>query len=413
MDTVTRRRFLAASGVVAAGALVAGATSRSWLELVHAAATNPRPPGARVLVLVTLYGGNDSLSMLVPYADPAYRSARPDLAYSAGEVLPLDGEFGLNAKMPGLAALWRRKQLAIVRGVGYPKPDHSHFRSMDIWQTASPTAPASTGWLGRWLDATGRDPLRAVSLGPVLPPLMAGANTAGAALPLGRLALPGGPLGQGLAQLARAQLGEPVLQAEAATATDDLLTVVRRLGPAVDGAGHGSPSPGPANAPRAATGGNALADQLAVVAACVKAGAPTRAYSVSLGGFDTHADEKGTQADLLGQLDAALAGFLTDVAGSPAGRDVVVAVYSEFGRRVAANASQGTDHGTAGVVLVAGTPVKGGYYGEQPSLTQLVQGNLQVSTDFRAIYAELLTKVLGTDPGKVLQGAPAELGFLA
>ncbi len=181
MNTLTRRRFLAYS---CAATTAAAAGSVGWLELADRTRTDPLPPGAPVLVLVTLYGGNDGLNTVVPAADPAYHSARPDLAYDEGEVLDLGEGLGLNPGLTGLKGQWDRGTLAIVRGVSYPRPDHSHFRSMDIWQTADPLQPTSTGWIGRWLDANGRDPLNAVSLEPVLPPMLAGATTAGAALPL-------------------------------------------------------------------------------------------------------------------------------------------------------------------------------------------------------------------------------------
>ena len=123
-----------------------------------------------------MYGGNDGINTVIPYADNAYHDARPELAYAPGDVLHLDDQLGLNPALKGLAQQWNRRKLAIVRGVGYPQPDHSHFRSMDVWQTASPSEPVSTGWIGRWLDATGNDPLRAVNIGAVLPPLAIGAK---------------------------------------------------------------------------------------------------------------------------------------------------------------------------------------------------------------------------------------------
>jgi uncharacterized protein (DUF1501 family) len=159
-------------------------------------------------------------------------------------------------------------------------------------------------------------------------------------------------------------------------------------------------------------GENPLADRLAVVGKCVKAGVPTRVYMVALGGFDTHADERGPQQHLLGLVDAALTPFLRDMSQDRYGRNVVTMVYSEFGRRVAANASQGTDHGTAGPVLVAGAPVKGGFYGEQPSLTDLDDGDLKGSVDFRDIYHELLVGTLATDPEPSVGGGRRTLGFL-
>src|SRR4051794_32934683 len=178
MDTVTRRKFLVASGVVGAAALAAGAGAYTLKDILATADDPTRGPGDRTLVLVTLYGGNDGLATVIPFADNAYHDARGSLAYGAGDVLKLDGATGLNPAMAGLKALYDRKQLAVIRGVGYPKPNRSHFRSMDIWQTADPDRPVPTGWLGRWLDTAGGDPRTAISLEPVLPPVLAGAKSA-------------------------------------------------------------------------------------------------------------------------------------------------------------------------------------------------------------------------------------------
>jgi uncharacterized protein (DUF1501 family) len=386
---ISRRGFILASGVVGAGALAVGATQVNWTDLMTAAAQNPLSPDAGVLVVCTLYGGNDGLNTVVPASDPAYQKARPDLAYQPHEVLDLGDGLGLNPGMTGMKKLWDDKRLAVVRGVGYPKPDHSHFRSMAIWQTASPDSPQPTGWLGRWLDVTGDDPLRAVSIEAVLPPLMAGQRAAGATLPVTGLKLPTGALGKSFSLLGQASSGESPDQARVARSIADLHTCATKLGPAVK--------------PSSGTKGQ-LAAQLDVVAGLVEAGVPTRAYSVSLGGFDTHADEKGTQQRLLTELDQALSGFADRMQRTDRGRQVVVLVYSEFGRRVGANASDGTDHGTAGPVFVLGNGVRGGFYGEQPSLTDLDNGDLKEHTDFRDVYATMLRDVLGEDPGKVLNG---------
>jgi uncharacterized protein (DUF1501 family) len=402
MDTVTRRKFLIASGVTAGAALAAGAGAFTLKEILDTAGWQDKAPDSRTLVLLTLYGGNDGLNTVIPYADPAYQAARPALAYQPGEVLHLDAQLGLNPGLKGFAGLFGRKGLAIVRGVEYPKPDHSHFRSMDIWQTGSPAAPANTGWLGRWLDATGGDARHAVSFEPVLPVVLAGATTAGAVVPTGgrKTVVPAG--------LAKPQSGEPPLQARAARAYADLIECDAMI--------HNLPSPsaspdGSDGAQATATGGPsaALAAQLDLVARCVEAGVATRAFSVSLGGFDLHAEEKDAQQRLLGQLDTAVTAFVNRMAKTENGRKVVVAVYSEFGRRVRANASDGTDHGTASDVFLLGTPVKGGLYGTQPSLTDLDNGDLKVSTDFRDVYAMLLADVLGTEPGKVLPGWKSQL----
>ncbi|MET8850761.1 DUF1501 domain-containing protein [Amycolatopsis sp. NPDC004625] len=397
VQQVNRRRFLTATGVTAAAALAAGATQVDWGRLMSAAQDDPLDPGAGVLVVVTLYGGNDGLNTVVPAGDPAYQRARPDLAYRPEEVLDLGEGLGLNPGLKGFKSLWDGGKLAVLRGVGYPKPDHSHFRSMAIWQTASPETAVPTGWLGRWLDATGDDPLRAVSVDPVLPPLLAGERTAAASLPVGGLKLPEGALGRAFADLGAAQPGEGFWQARAARSVTDLHRAVQTLGkPAKDG--------------QKAKG--ELAAQLDVVAGLVEAGVPTRAYSVSLGGFDTHADERGTQQRLLTELDGALTPFVQRLEKTDRGKQVTVLVYSEFGRRVTANASQGTDHGTAGPVFVLGSKVKGGFHGAEPSLTDLDDGDLKLSTDFRDVYASLVEDVLGTDAGQVLPGHRGRLDGL-
>ena len=403
MNLLTRRRFLTLSGVTAAGALALGATHTDWQTLMTAAARNPLDPQAGVLVVVTLYGGNDGLNTVVPASDPAYQAARPHIAYQPHEVLDLGEGLGLNPGMTGLKGLWDSGALAVVRGVGYPVPDHSHFRSMSIWQTASPTTSVSTGWLGRYLDAGGGDPLRAISVEPVLPPMLAGATTAAASMPVGGLKLPTGALGAAFTSLGAAQAGEPRLQARVARSITDLHDTVRVLGGAVHpGAGGGGGRVGK------------LAAQLDLVGGLVEAGVPTRVYSVSLGGFDTHADERTTQQTLLTELDGALAPFVARMRGTDRGKQVVMVVYSEFGRRVVANASDGTDHGTAGPVLVLGNGVQGGFHGQQPSLTDLVAGDLRPHTDFRDVYGSVLSHVLGADPGAVLNGWTGQVdGLLA
>ncbi len=411
MDTLTRRKFLLASGVVGAGALVAGAGTVTLHELLQAADDDPLPTDSAVLVLVTLYGGNDGLNTVIPAADHAYQQARPELAYAEKDVLGLGDGLGLNPAMKGFKSLWDDRKLAIVRGVSYPKPDHSHFRSMDIWQTGSPSAPAATGWLGRWLDRYGRDPLKAVSIGATLPPLLAGAQVAGAAVPLGGGSVPA-MLQPRLAGLAKANSADDPFTARAARSYADLLRVEDSLR-AVSSA---SPTPDDDDdRPQdgaSAGGQSALAAQLALVEQAVAAGAPPRVYSVSLGGFDTHSNEKATQERLLGELDGAVSGFLGRIDRVARGRSVVVAVYSEFGRRVAANANQGTDHGTAGPLFVAGAGVKGGFYGDQPSLSKLDNGDLAVTTDFRDVYATLLERVLGADPADILAGHKGRVALL-
>ncbi|MEV7624639.1 DUF1501 domain-containing protein [Actinoplanes sp. NPDC089786] len=395
MDTITRRRFLTASGVVAGGAIALGGTAYGLRDILGFR-DEERPAGAKTLVLVTLYGGNDGLNTVIPYADPAYAANRPGLTYDPGQVLRLDDAFGLNPGLAGLHRLYGEKRLAIVRGVGYPKPDRSHFRSMDIWQTAQPDRPGNTGWLGRWLDGVGGDPRLAVSFEPVLPPLLAGATSAGATVPGGAVKLPRIATPEVLTALSASAPGESPAQARAAACFADLVRV-RDLMADVDASPEDS----------ADTAAPPLDTQLALVTRCIEAGAATRVYSVSLGGFDLHADEKEAQEALLAKLDRPLAAF----ADRMRNRDVVTVVYSEFGRRVKANASDGTDHGTASSMFLMGGGVTGGMYGDPPSLTDLDDGDLVHTVDFRDVYASVLSDVLGADPGTVLGDWPGRLDF--
>ncbi len=407
MDGLTRRSLLKASGVVGATALLAGAARVGWADLMDRAASSPLASGTPILVLVTMYGGNDGLNTVVPYADPAYHDARPELAYAPADVLHLDDQLGLNPGLKGLQSLWQDHKLAIIRGVGYPKPDHSHFRSMDIWQTASPDTPVSSGWVGRWLDVTGDDPLLALNIGDVLPPLAVGTSATAAALSL-TPAKKSSSRDAVIGKLAAADPTDSPAAAQVASSYAAVQRVESTFAPVITGAAKPTDTAAPTG--RAASG---LTDQLALVARCIRAGVPTRVYSVSVSGFDTHADEKVSQTAQLGSVDRALTGFRSAMAGDARAKDVVVMAYSEFGRRVKANASQGTDHGTAGPVFVIGDGVRSGFYGDQPSLTDLDNGDLKTTTDFRAVYSELLSTVLRTDPSRVIDKPQSPLGFLA
>jgi uncharacterized protein (DUF1501 family) len=405
MPDFNRRKFLIASaGVGAAGAL-AGVGALTLPQLAHQSQHHPPlSAGSGILVIVTLYGGNDGLSTVVPYADKAYHDARPELAYAPHEVLHLDAQLGLNPALHGLNGLWHDNQLAIVRGVGYPKQDRSHFGSMDIWQTASPQEPVHTGWIGRWLDATGNDPFRAVNIGEVLAPLGIGEKHVAAALSDW---VP--PVPQGIADTLDALSDDDSHDTPAMAAVREAYRSNTKTAPQFNKVVKGV-------TPAAQTtgGGNTLtlAADLDLVATCIKAGVPSHVYMVSLADFDTHADERGAHQSLLKALDDALTPFLQRMRTSIFGKNVVVMVYSEFGRRVAANASAGTDHGTSGPVFIAGAHVKGGFYGDEPSLTDLDDGDLKTTTDFRDIYHELLSKTLRTDPEPVVGRNRRELGFL-
>ena len=408
MDTISRRKFLQLTG---AGVVGAGAAMLSISDIAQAAIARPLPLGTPIVVMVTLYGGNDGLNNVVPYTEPLYYSMRPDISYKPASVLPLSDGLGLNPSMVGIKSLWDQKKVAVIRGVGYPFPDHSHFSSMAIWQTASPIRHISSGWLGRWLDTQSPDPMLAISLGSVPPPLFAGVKSIGSALPLGGLVIPSGKLGMRCQTLGKATSTDSRLMAAAAQSMSNLFSVSDNVTSVLKG-----PAPVATDLP-VTNGGNAggdsnLQQQLDLVAKLIAAGAPTRAWSVSLGGFDTHANEASAQSLLLANVSDSVTRFLSSLKASGRASDVTVVIYSEFGRRVKANASQGTDHGTSGPVFVIGDRINGGMYGDQPSLSKLVDGDLAVTTDFRDIYASVLQNDLKSDPGQVLDGWKGRVNLL-
>ena len=398
MSKYTRRQFLKFSGAATAAS---AASVLSINDIAEAAITRPLPLGTPILVVVTLYGGNDGLNTVIPYKDSAYYAARPTLNYKPETLLPLSNDMALNASMTGIKSLWDQQKVAVVRGVGYPKPDRSHFSSMAIWQTGSPQSHLSTGWLGRWLDNQSVDPMLAISLGSVLPPLLAGATQSGSALPIGGLAVPIGAIGKACLRLSTQSQQDSKLIAAAATSMRNLFNLSSTVTPVLSQA-----APVADDLPTV-MGGNAggdsnLTQQLNVVAKLIAAGAPTKVWSVSLGGFDTHANEANAQAALLGTVSTSISKFLSQMKASGRSKDITVMVYSEFGRRVKANGSDGTDHGTSGPMFLIGDRVQGGMYGDQPSLTKLVDGDLAVTTDFRDVYASVIEGVLQTPAEKVL-----------
>ena len=378
-----RRRFLKWSGASVAAAM---ATQLSWDSLAEAATSSPLPAKTPVLVLVTLYGGNDGLNMVVPFDDPVYKRARSNIALSGSAVLPISSSLGFNASMPMVTALFKRRKVAVVRGVSYPNPNLSHFSSMAIWQTASLTGLTS-GWIGRWLDKQPHSPFNAIGVGSTLPPAFIGERAVASMIDVGGLQLPYGPVAEVLPRLGASSRSDVELEAAAATSIADLYSVANRVSP---------------HLPKS-TSGSWISQQLEVVSALINANVPTRVWEVNLSSFDTHTGEQGDQNSLLSDVDTAIGDFMTKIGAGDRAKDVTVMIYSEFGRRVASNASDGTDHGTAAPVLLIGNGVKGGLYGEQPPLKHLdSNGNLKVTTDFRSVYGGLLHDVLATPVGDII-----------
>jgi uncharacterized protein (DUF1501 family) len=377
--------------------------------IAAAAADSPSAsPSDRILVLVQLAGGNDGLNTVIPYQDGAYHDARPTLRQDQG-VLTLNNQVGLHPNLKGLKASWDAGRLAIVQGVGYPSPNLSHFASMSIWETATIQGGFGDGWLGRYLnylDQVGESPnhaLEGVSAGSLVPPEMRGKSPVMALQSLktfrvqkvnehGTQVDVENPLVKmygGLKTSAPAPYGalfdttlQDALQASHALQTTD--------------ATYQAKATYPTNSP--------IASSLKLIAETIVSGLGVRVAHVTLGGFDNHAREKPVHDKLLLDLDQALAAFMQDLQGHGLGDKVLVMTWSEFGRRVNENGSAGTDHGTAAPMFLLGTPVKGGLYGEAPSLTSLNNGNLNFTTDFRSVYASVLQGYLGAPASDLLGG---------
>ncbi|TAN24825.1 MAG: DUF1501 domain-containing protein [Actinomycetota bacterium] len=434
-----RREFMALAGGLGAAGVLAGVLGpRLWESFFDGPAKSGIPVESpsvsasvrRPVVVLTLYGGNDGLNTVIPYQSPIYESNRGELAIDPAKVLPLSDGYALHPSMIGFKKLWDVNRLAIVQGVGFANPNYSHFESMDIWQSGASNTPISTGWLGRWLDATNSSPLKAVSIGPTLPTLLTGEKVQGAAIPPGKLVLPGDSTEQMLfAALAELNSGQPQLLTEAAAASHNLIQLSKQMGPTLSTtassdplhlmnsnpgnlAGDGGAALAIANGGGGLSSANVLATQLSIVANLILAGATPQVYSVELGGFDTHVNQLATQEKLLGELDAAVSAFVDAMASSAQGKGVVVLIYTEFGRRVSVNSNQGTDHGWANDVFVLGPMVKGGFYGEPPDLTHLQLGNLVFTTDFRSVYATVFERLLGVDPKPFLMGSYSPLSMV-
>lgn len=343
--------------------------------------TLPTPAGGGTLVVLTLYGGNDGLNTVAPVADPTYRSLRGSLALDPATAHDLGDGFALHPSLAQCKRLWDEGRLGVVHGVGFDALDRSHFHCMDVWQ-AGGEHDLSTGWVGRWLDAVGTEPLDAVAVGRRLPLLARGSRRLAAVVPPGPFSLPGDERFRALVEtLTIGDAGRPALAGAVADSTADLLSVVDTVAPVLDGTSAGAD----------------LADSFATVAALIESDVPTRVFALELGGFDTHAVQPATHDALLSEVDAAVGGFLDRLGDRP----VTVFVYSEFGRRVKANASDGTDHGAAGIAFIAGRVVAG-HHGDPSPLDELVDGDLRTTVDFRAVYGGLVEGVLGIDAADIV-----------
>ncbi len=416
---ITRRNFCKSCGLIT----MAGVMAPSFLAQTVTASSTNLAQGKRALVVVQMTGGNDGLNTVVPFNDSAYHSARPTIGLKDTDLLKINEELALSASLKGLKGLYDNGQMAIVRGVGYPNPSYSHFRSMEIWQSAEPDKAPDGGWLGRLLTAEAKagnkDALTKLGI-------TIGNTGQGGGAPLAfwtektvvlsfngldRFTFKADPQlkTDREAQLAAARkiygvsnnnaLADYVRTTalDALNASESLEKLASNYKPAV-------------TYPK-----TPFADRLKTVAQLLDADYGTRIFYLSTdGSFDTHFNEAAAHPRLLQGMSEALDAFYKDLAAHNLDDSVLTMTFSEFGRRVAENGSRGTDHGSAGPMFIMGgkNVVKPGLYGTQPSLTDLDAGNMKSSVDFRSVYSTVLKNWLGTEPNPIVGGDFPLLDFV-
>lgn len=386
-----------------------GTTAQSLLKgAVAFAAQNPADVTAgngKVLVLVQLAGGNDGLNTLAPIGDGTYHSARKNIGFADDTLLPLDEGLGLAPQLTGLKGLWDEGRLALIRGVGYPDQNYSHFKSMAIWQAGDPELKLQDGWLGRTLDtmeSQTHDPFLGFNIGGSTPPELRGEKVSIPSVedPAAYGFQVGGKVGEGddprtktLMKLYEQYPASSPYGVLLETTAESAVSSAQQLRAA---SGVYTPAVTYPDTP--------FGSGLSVLAEAVVADLGMRVGHITLGGFDTHAREVDDHARLMTQLDQGLTAFYRDLAAQGKADDVLVLTWSEFGRRVQENANGGTDHGSASVMFAVGNGAQKGLYGDQPSLSRLIDnGNLAFTTDFRRVYATVIERWLGT-PSEPLLG---------
>lgn len=427
----TRRQFIKRSaGMVSLSMLM----PKIWLSSAHGqqlAAT-----GRRIFVVIQLGGGNDSLNTVVPYTNARYHGLRPTLSFTEAELkddqgksMLISNQFGLHPALTEIKDMYDQGKVAIVLGVGYPNPNLSHFSSMDIWHAADPQLGKRDGWLGRYADQTlaGAEGLTAISIG-------------GGSLPKSLLAervvIPNVTNFAAYDFLTDSRFsGDRANQVEAFTLNHSrsfpegpFVEEIRDIGlDAVRGAQQLKASVGTYTSPVTYPAGNPLASAMRMVAQVATTIEGTILFYVQMGGFDNHSGQIGLQNGqpsklvgdhfrLLSFFSEAVKAFYDDMAAHGLADKVVMMEWSEFARRPAQNNSLGTDHGTAGGLFIIGDPVRGGLYGEHPSLeaTDLDRGgNMRFTVDFRSVYGTIIDRWLGGDSRSILGSQFENIGFLA
>ncbi|MEZ0484258.1 DUF1501 domain-containing protein [Fibrella aquatica] len=397
-----RRQFLKKSALTTAGTMLIP----HFLKAYELNQLGMAPATGKTLVIVQLSGGNDGLNTVVPYRNDIYYRERPTLAIPSDKVLTLNDEVGFNPALESLKSLYDDGLVTVINNVGYPNPDRSHFRSMDIWQTASDSDKyTNTGWLGRYLDAncTGAaacQPHRAVEVDDTLSLALKGSHVNGLAML--------NP--QKLYNQTRGGVIEGLAKASHDDEHNNVSYLYKTLAETVSSAAYvydkSAKTASPVNTTKGTYPTSELGSRLKTVSELIQSGVSTSVYYISISGFDTHINQPNQQERLLRQYADAVKAFMGDMKATNRQNDVLLMTFSEFGRRVKQNASNGTDHGTANNVFLVGGGLQSAsaskVFNEAPNLTSLDEGDLKYTVDFRTIYATLLRDWLKADDTAIL-----------
>ena len=392
---MNRRHFLTTSlAAIGSLPLTGSLNGVAWAATSPAAAATPY---TKLLVLIELKGANDGLNTVIPYANPLYAQLRPRIAIPRDQVLQLTEQEGLHPSLQPLLPLWQNKELAIVQGLGYPNPNLSHFRSIEIWDTASKSDEyLEAGWLARVFAQTPA-PRQFAADGVVV-----GSNDMGPLSGLGVRTIALADTAQFLRNARLAQTGSDARNA----ALKHLLAVENEIV-------HAAAKLNTNRIFKTEFPKNGFGNQVRTASQLVASNAGMATIRLTLAGFDTHAGQLGTQANLLKELAEGISALKSALLELNRWDSTLVMTYAEFGRRPKENQSGGTDHGTANVHFVTGGKVVGGIYGQPPELSRLDgNGNLPFAVDFRSMYANVIDRWWGLESGRILQGKFAALDFL-
>jgi uncharacterized protein (DUF1501 family) len=413
--TFDRRSLLTGSAAVLGGLWLASSRASASPHVFVKSGKDGAPgedDAPRTLLVLELSGGNDGLDTIVPYGDDLYHKSRTRIGLETAQLSRIDEYRAFNPELKKVRELYGEGCLAIVEGTGYPHPNRSHFTSQDIWYTAHETGRASgDGWLGRLTAALYPEDRRVphlVHIGTTKPYSVKSSTHPVVyfdAPPAYRFALNA----NAIVDTSRPTHTDVTHERGSPAAID-------RIGTVVLSAQESSMALRKAALeykPRVAYPDTELAKDLQTAAALLQGRVGARILSVTQTGYDTHDSQRGRHDALLRELDAALSAFFRDVRGTRAGDNLTVVMFSEFGRRVEDNASGGTDHGVAGPMFVLGTHVQGGLYGKHPSLSELDEGDLVHTTDFRLVYASVIARWMGVDSQRVLGASYPEIALFA